>query len=235
MNETIEIEFADNSMVLSLSQEDFDKIGAESEEFLQNLIQSKPSENLGSEHGREAVLAWANKAFAAMWAAAYHGHKSFAESIDLRCELNGRHWIDSEIPFPYPCPVCFELNDCGHEVYRANSDCLAEELPGGEQLQNIDERIEECDLSAKKQAKIKKIPEIAAIMENAEDSKPWFLGLECARELRSFSVACDVDRWGDTLFLGYHPDPKKFLADLEALEQSIIEKISAFGIDLDDV
>jgi hypothetical protein len=90
-------------------------------------------------------------------------------------------------------------------------------------------------LSAKKLAKIKKIPEIAAIMENSEDGKPWFMGLECARELRSFSVASDEDRWGDTLHLGYHPDPKKFLADLEALEQRILEKIRACGIDLDDV
>jgi hypothetical protein len=227
------IEYGNETILLSLSQEEFDQIGEESEEFLQNLIQSKPSENKGSEHDREAVLAWANKAFAAMWAAAYRGHKSYAESIYLRCELNGRHWIHSEIPFPYPCPVCFELNDCGHEVYGVNSDCLAEELPGGEQLQNLDERIEECDLSAKKLAKIKKIPEIAAIMENAEDSKPWFLGLECAREVRSFSVVCDIDRWGDTLHIGYHPVPNKFHSDLEAIEQSILAKISVYGADLD--
>jgi hypothetical protein len=130
--------------------------------------------------------------------------------------------------------VCFELNDCGHEVYRANSDCLAEELPCGEQLQNLHERIEECDLSAKKQAKIKKIPEIAAIMENSEDSKPWFLGLECARELRSFSVACDEDRWGDTLFLGYHPDAAKFFTDITSLEEKLTEILQANGFDLEN-
>ena len=112
----IVIEYENETIRLGLSQEEFDQIGAESEEFLQDLIRSRPLEGNGSKHDSEAILAWANKAFVAMWAAAYHGHKSYAESIYLGCELNGRNWIDLEIPFPYPCPACFELNDCGHEV-----------------------------------------------------------------------------------------------------------------------
>ena len=215
-------------MELGMSQEEFDQIGAESEEFLQKLFQEKPSVTED-----EANDAWHDKAFAAMWAAAFHGLKGYALRIYDSCGLNGRRWVDSQIPFPYPCPVCFELKECGHEVYRANGDCLAEELPCGEQMQILDQRIEECDMSAKKLAKIIKIQEIAVVMANSQSCKPWFMGLECARELRSFSVACDVDEWGDTLYLGFHPDPKKFLADLEALEQSILEKIGACGIDLD--
>jgi hypothetical protein len=235
MSETnIEVEYENETIVLGISQEEFDQIGAESEEFLQNLVQSRPTKSDGSEQDGEASLAWANKAFAAMWAAAYHCQKSYAESIYLGCELNGRHWIDSEIPFPYPCPVCFELNSNAHEVYRVNSDCLAEELPCREQLQNLHERIEELDLSAKKLAKIHKIPEITAIIENSEDGKPWFMGLDCARELRSFSVACDEDRWGDTLFLGYHPDPVNFLSKLKSFKQKITGILKSNGIEIEN-
>jgi len=231
----VRVELKNQAVILVLSQEEFDQIGAESVEFLENLVQTRPALSNGSEIGCEAGLAWANKAFSAMWAASYQGHKSYAESLYLGCELNGRHWVDSEIPFPYPCPVCFDLSACAHEVYRVNSDCLVEELPCGEQLQTLHERMEEWDLSAKKLTKINKIPEIAAIIKNAEDAKPWFLGLNCARGLRSFSVACDEDRWGDTLFVGYHPDPENFRAELKSCEENITEILRSNGIDLDNM
>jgi hypothetical protein len=232
--QTIRVEFNNQAVILGLSQEEFDQIDAESEEFLQNLVQSRPVLCNALERGCETSLAWANKAFSAVWAASCQGHRSYAESLYLGCELNGRHWVDSEIPFPYPCPVCFDLSSCAHEVYRGNSDCLAEELPCGEQLQTLHERMEEWDLSAKKLTKINKIPEIAAIIKNAEDVKPWFLELECARWLRSFSVACDEDRWEDTLFVGYHPDPENFRAELKSCEAKITEILRSNGIDLDD-
>lgn len=124
---------------------------------------------------------------------------------------------------------------CGHSAYQAMSDCMSDQLPCSEYFQDFDGWIEDLELGADDIKKMKDIPEIGLILKNSGAHKPWFLGFDCARDLRSFSVYCDVDRFGDTEYFGFHPDPKKFLADLEALEQSIIEKISACGIDLDDV
>jgi hypothetical protein len=244
MSEEIEIEYDDISVDLGITREAFDLIGAESEEYLQKLLETIPADpsavGLIDPSSYETAPGWAYDAYGAMWAAAYQGRKAYAERIYTGCHLNGAHWSFSDIQAdcPHPCPVCFEMSmihwnaRCGHHTYEATNDA-SDELPFTSILQRLDDVSE--DLENEDLQKIIKIPEVDVILKNLAIHKPWFLGFDFAKDLRTFTVQIDNDRFGGIEYFGFHTDPKKFLADLEALEQSIIEKISACGIDLDDV
>lgn len=84
-NDTIEIEFDFNAIELSLSREEFDQIGAESEEYLQKLLETIPADpsavGLIDPSSDETAPGWAYDAYGAMWAAAYQGRKAYAERI----------------------------------------------------------------------------------------------------------------------------------------------------------
>jgi hypothetical protein len=244
MSDTIEIEFEESTMVLSLSQEDFDQIGAESEEYLQKLLGTTPEDpsavGLIDPSSDDTAPSWAYTAYEAMWAAAYQERKDYAERIYTGCHLNGAHWsfTDIQAECPHPCPVCFEMTDmnwnagCGHHVFQAMDEIL-DELPCSTILQRLDEisdNLEEEDLE-----KVRSIPDVNYILKNLANYKPWFLGFDCARELRTFSVLSDGDRFGGIEYFGFHQDPKKFLSDLESLEQGTLGKISACGTDLEDM
>lgn len=244
MSDTLEIEFEDSCMVLGLSQEEFDLIGAESGEYLQKLLETIPADpsavGLIDPTSYDTAPGWAYAAYGAMWAAAYQERKAYAERIYRGCHLNGAHWSFSDIQAecPHPCLICFEMADgnwnagCGHHAYEATND-TSDELPFTSILQRLDDVSE--DLENEDLQKIIMIPEVDAILKNLAVHKPWFLGFDFAKDLRTFTVLIDNDRFGGIEYFGFHPDPKKFLADLEALEQSILEKISACGIDLDDM
>jgi hypothetical protein len=238
MNEqTIEIQVGDSRVALKMSQDDYARIGSESEQFLAKLLQSvPPDEPLSKIAAKTMDSNWASSAYQAMWAAAYQRRKAYAERIFVGCHLNGVQLVESDVGGLFPCPVCFEVPNpdsdlsCGHLVYGPTMSDVLTELPCADILQSLDDILDELDMDAGRLKKLKEVQDIALVLMNVEQARPWFLGFNSLRELRTFSFLCDIDRWGDTYLLGFHPEPEQFRNELERLRRHLLDQITALEI-----
>lgn len=242
MSETIEIEEDDWSRVLSLSEEEFELVKQASPEYLEKLVKAVPEDTSELVEDYEAP-GWALAAYEAFWAAAYVGQTEYAKAIYERCKLDDRRWTFTDLSYdgPLPCPICgklgqgfrqFNTGDCGHEAYCFIFDEWQDLFPYRE-LQSLDDAKLNYDLDDETWDEIQKLPEVALILDHIQTGRLWFQGFPCAAELRSLSARCDIDRFGDVEYLGFHPTPAKFLEQVGKLEEEILKKLAEMGLEIE--
>lgn len=238
MSETIEIEEDDWSRELSLTEDEFNFVKQASPEYLKQLVKAVPEDTSGLVEDYEAPM-WAVAAYEAFWAAAYAGQAEYAKEIYERCKLNDRRWTFSDLCFeaPQPCPICgtlgyeFRQFTCGHQAYGFIFDEWEDSFPH-RVLQSLDDAQVDYDLDEATWDKIKKLPEVARILDNLETGRLWFQGFPCAAELKCLSARCDIDRFGDVEYLGFHPNPEEFLVQVGKREEEILKKLSEMGLEI---
>jgi hypothetical protein len=239
MSETIEIEEDDWSRELSLSEEEFELVKQASPEYLEKLVKEVPEDTSELAEDYEAP-GWALAAFEAFWAAAYSGQTDYAKAIYELCNLNDRRWTFTDVSFdePQPCPICgtlgyeFRQFTCGHQAYGFIFDEWEDSFPY-RVLQSLDDAKLNYDLDDETWDEIQKLPEVALILDHIQTGRLWFQGFPCAAELRCLSARCDIDRFGDVEYLGFHPSPEKFLEQVGKLEEEILKKLSEMGLEIE--
>lgn len=239
MSETIEIEEDDWSRVLSLSEEEFELVKQASSEYLEQLVKAVPDDTSELVEDYQAP-GWALAAYEAFWAAAYLGQAEYAKAIYERCKLNDRRWTFSDLYFeaPQPCPICgtlgyeFRQFTCGHQAYGFIFDEWEHSFPF-RVLQSLDDAKLNYDLDDEKWDEIKKLPEVGLILDHIQTGRLWFQGFPCAAELKCLSARCDIDRFGDVEYLGFHAKPEEFLEQVGKLEEEILMKLGEMGLEIE--
>ena len=236
---SIEIEEDDWSRELSLSEEEFELVKQASPEYLEKLVKAVPEDTSELAEDYEAP-GWALAAYEAFWAAAYVGQIGYAKAIYERCKLNDRRWTFSDLCFeaPQPCPICgtlgyeFRQFTCGHQAYGFIFDEWEDSFPY-RVLQSLDDAQDIYELDDEKWDEIKKLPEVALILDNIEKEKLWFQGFPCAAELKCLGARCDEDRFGDVEYLGFHAKPEEFIEQVGKLEEEILKKLGEMGLEIE--
>jgi hypothetical protein len=240
MSETIEIEEDDWSRVLSLSEEEYELIKQASPEYLEQLVKQIPEDTSELVEDYDAP-GWALVAYDAFWAAAYVGQEKYAKAIYERCKLNDRRWTFTNLSFdePQPCSMCgtlgheFRQFTCGHQAYGFIIDEWEDSLPH-RVLQSLHDAQDIYELNDETWDEIKKLSEVALILDNIQKEKLWFQGFPCALELKCLGARCDIDRFGDVEYLGFHAKPKEFLKQVGKLGKEILKKLSGMGLVIED-
>jgi hypothetical protein len=236
---SIEIEEDDWSRELSLSEEEFELVKQASPQYLEKLVKEVPEDTSELAEDYEAP-GWALAAYEAFWAAAYVGQIGYAKAIYERCKLNDRRWTftDQSFDAPQPCPICgtlgheFRQFTCGHQVYSFIIDEW-EDSPPHRVLQSLNDAQDIYELDDEKWDEIKKLPEVALILDNIEKEKLWFQGFPCAAELKCLGARCDIDRFGDVEYLGFHAKPEEFIEQVGKLEEEILKKLGEMGLEIE--
>jgi hypothetical protein len=239
MSGTIEIEFENSCVVLSMSPEELELVKQASPDYLARLVEAVPQDTSELAEDYQAP-GWAIAAHEAYWAATYLGQADYAKAIYERCKLNDRRWTFTDLSFdePQPCPICgtlgheFRQFTCGHQVYGFIIDEWEDSLPH-RVLQSLHDAQDIYELNDETWDEIKKLSEVALILDNIQKEKLWFQGFPCATELRCLSARCDYDRFGDVEYLGFHPNPEEFLEQIGKLGKEIFKKLSGMGLEIE--
>lgn len=239
MSDPIEIEEDGWIRVMSLSEEEFEWVKQASPEYLQKLVEAVPQDTSELAEDYQAP-GWAIAAHEAYWAATYLGQADYAKAIYETCKLDGRRWTFSDLCFeaPQPCPICgtlgyeFRQFTCGHQAYGFIFDEWEDSFPY-RVLQSLDDAQVDFDLDEETWSEIKNLPEAALILDNLQTGRLWFQGFPCAAELKCLSARCDIDRFGDIEYLGFHPNPEEFLKQVGKLEEEILAKLSDMGLEIE--
>jgi hypothetical protein len=192
-----------------------------------------------------------------VYAAAF-GQKQLSRLLYEAGALNQRHWEQSVLEFGltgglvFVCPVCFGLidgcraadNPCGHLAYYVMSDNSCTYLSGEDSYENslvfeFDELLEHEKFE--RPGKFENLKQqlftddpVGHSLKRAANHEQWWLHLPFGKDVRGFSVFCDVDMWGDTTFYGLHPNADYFAQELRAIEKSMKARCIELGLDLSD-